>query len=207
MNLNGYSIPVCWYSYFRSCWRRQPGPILTSVFTEVLRKGFLNSLEVIFQALISETIVAAIILILFFSLKIPSIVFNLISFVGAGILIWLATKVWKIKKIDGEGKIFSFKKIFLLTIFNGPLWIFWVTICVPQAYLLSQKIAGGQIFFLLAFELGWLISTVFLAYIFSHFRPLLSKGEFTHILFKIFSIILVFFSIKLIIESIISLMV
>lgn len=179
-----------------------PGPILTSVFTDVLRKGFLNSIEIIFEALISEVIVAGSILILFFSLKIPQSVFHIISFIGAGILFWLATQVWKIKKLDSSGKIFTFKKIFLLTVFNGGLWIFWTTICVPQANVLSQKIIGGQFLFLLIFELGWLFATTTLAYIFSRFRPLLTKGEFVHILFKIFSLVLVFFAVKLIIENV-----
>jgi threonine/homoserine/homoserine lactone efflux protein len=179
-----------------------PGPILTSIFTDILRKGFINSLEIIFQALASEIIVASTILILFFYLNIPQSVFHIISFVGAGILIWLATLVWKIKKLDDKGKIFSFKKIFLLTVFNGQLWIFWISICVPLAYNLSQKIIGGQFIFLLFFELGWLVATTAMAYVFSYFRKLITKGEFVQILFKIFALILIFFAIKLIVENI-----
>lgn len=179
-----------------------PGPILAASFTEALRKGFIGSLKVIFMAILAETIVAGFILFLFFSINIPNYIFYIISFVGAGVLIWLASKVWKIKEIGGEGELFSFKKIFLLTIFNGPFWIFWIAICVPQAFLLKEKIAYGQVWFLILFELGWLVGTVFLVYLFSCFRPLLSKTKFVPVIFKIFALILIFFAIKLIYGSI-----
>lgn len=153
------------------------------------------------MALFAETIVAAFILTIFFSLHIPSIVFPIISFVGAGVLIWLALQVWKIKKINDKGKIFTFKRIFLLTIFNAPFWIFWITICVPQAFLLKQKIAGGEILFLVLFELGWLVATMILTFMFSRFRGLLIKSNLISVVFKVFALILFFFAVKLVINS------
>jgi len=183
-----------------------PGPILTASFTEALRKGFIKSLRVIFMAMIAETIVAIFILTLFFSIDIPQIVFYLISFIGAGVLAWLALQIWKIKEFGSGGEIFSFKKIFLLTVFNGPFWVFWITICVPQAFLLKEKITAGHIIFLILFELGWLIATIFLTFIFSRFRPLLTKRNLISIIFKIFSLILIFFAVRLTTESIIFLL-
>jgi threonine/homoserine/homoserine lactone efflux protein len=179
-----------------------PGPVLTASFTESLRKGFIKSLPIVFMAMISEIIIALFILTLFFSLNVPESIFYIISFIGAGVLVWLALQVWKIKDIGGEGKVFDFKKIFLLMIFNGPFWIFWITICVPQAFLLKEEIAFGQILFLVIFELGWLIATVSLVFIFSRFRSLLIKSNFVSIVFKVFSLILFYFAIKLAITSI-----
>ncbi|MDD5147036.1 MAG: LysE family transporter [Candidatus Daviesbacteria bacterium] len=180
-----------------------PGPILTSAFAESLRKGFINSLRIIFMAMISEVIVALLILSIFFSFHIPQIIFSVISLIGTAVLIWLALQVWKIKKFDGEETIFSFKKIFLLTVFSGPFWIFWLAICVPQAFLLKQKIAGGQFLFLILFELGWLIATTGLTFLFSRFRPLLTKGNFVSVVFKILALILLFFAIKLAMGSLV----
>jgi len=178
-----------------------PGAILTSTFTEVVREGFIKSLRVVFYAFISEIIVASIILFIFFSLNIPQSFFYLISFIGAIVLLWIAKQIWTIKSLHEKGHIFSFKKIFLLTILNGPLWIFWSTICVPQAYVLSQKVFGGQFLFLLLFELGWLTATVVLTYLFSEFRPLLIKEGVVSIVFKLFSVILGLIAINLIITS------
>lgn len=178
-----------------------PGPILTASFTEALRKGFAKSLPVVFMAMIAESIVAIFILTLFFSVHIPESFFYAISFIGAGVLVWLAMQIWKIKELGGEGEVFSFKKIFLLTIFNGPFWIFWITICIPQAFLLKEQITGGQILFLIIFELGWFLAATFLTFLFSRFRPFLVKTNFIPIVFKVFALILLFFAIKLAIVS------
>lgn len=179
-----------------------PGAILTSAFTEVVRKGFIKSLRVVIYAIISEFIVATLILTIFFSIHIPQNVFYLISFIGAIVLVWIAKQIWVIKSLSDKGKLFDFKKIFLLTIFNGPLWIFWTTICVPQAYLLSQKIYGGQILFIFTFEFGWLTATVALTFLFSRFRPLLIKEGIMTIVFKVFAFILILFAINLIRTSV-----
>jgi len=179
-----------------------PGPIMVAAFTESIRKGFFKSLLVILRAFIAESIVAIFILTLFFSFNIPQSVFYAISFAGAIMLLYLALQVWKIKKIgEGEGEIFSFWKIIILTILNGSFYIFWITICVPQAFLLKEKLPHGHIIFLLLFELGWIIATVSWVFIFSRFRSFLTKGKVVPIIFKIFSLILVYFAISLLIES------
>jgi len=179
-----------------------PGPILTASFTEALRKGFINGLRVVFMALVAETSVAIFILTVFFSIDIPQILFYIISLIGAIVLVWLASQVWKIKEIGGEGEIFSFLKIFLLTVSNGAFWLFWITICVPQAFLLEEIIGGGHVLFLIVFELGWLFSTVFWVFLFSRFRPLLMKKNFIQVVFKFFAFLLCFFAVRLALESI-----
>src|SRR3989339_710667 len=149
-----------------------PGPMLTAVFTEVLNSGFKKSLRVVLRALFAETIVATAILLVIYSLNIPESYFYVISIVGSVYLIWLAIKVWKIDKIDGENKeVFIFSKIFLLTLLNGGFWIFWITVCVPRAFVLQEQILGGVIIFLVA--------TVF----------------------KIFALLLVFFAVKAVVQS------
>lgn len=178
-----------------------PGSILASTFTEVLRKGFIKSLRVVFYAAISEIIVAALIMFILFSVQIPQSFFYIISIIGALVLLWLARQIWAIKKINDQGELFSLKKIFLLTIFNGPLWIVWSTICVPQAFLLGQQIKGGQILFLIIFELGWFASTLLLTFIFSRFRPLLIKERVVSLLFRVFALVFVVFAIRLLVTS------
>jgi threonine/homoserine/homoserine lactone efflux protein len=178
-----------------------PGPMLASAFTESLNKGFLRSLRVIFWAMASETLVAIFLLAAFFSFRIPQAVFSVISFLGAVVVVWLATQVYRIRGFNETGDIFSFSKIFLLTVLNGPFWIFWITICIPQAFSLRRKIAGGHIFFLILNELGWLFATVFWTFLFSRFRPLLSQGKLVSKSFKAIALILLFFAGKLLFES------
>lgn len=179
-----------------------PGAMIASCFSECLRSGFVKSLRVVFYALISETTVAFLILALFFAVDIPQSIFYSISFIGAGVLVWMAVLVWRIDKLGQEGEIFSFWKIFILTIFNGPFWMFWITICIPQAFLMKQLVVGGQFLFLLIFEIGWLVATVLLVYIFSRFRTILTSGRMVSVVFKIFSVILVIFAVKMVTDSV-----
>lgn len=179
-----------------------PGPILTSAFTETVREGFVKSLRVVAFALVSEVIVASCIMFLLFSVHIPQSIFYAVSFVGALVLLWMASQIWTIKKMHENKKLFNFQKIFLLTAFNGPLWIFWSTICVPQAYVLSQRVHFGQALFLLMFEVGWLSATLLLTFLFSRFRPLLTKEGVIGKVFKVFALVLILFAIRLVSTSI-----
>jgi threonine/homoserine/homoserine lactone efflux protein len=124
------------------------------------------------------------------------------SFIGAVVLLWLAKQIWAIRKLSDKGELFNFQKIFVLTIFNGPLWIVWSTVCVPQAYILNQQIPGGSILFLVIFEIGWFASTVLLTFIFSRFRNLLVKENVVSLVFKFFALVLIFFSLRLVVTSI-----
>lgn len=174
-----------------------PGPILTAVFAEVLNRGFKRSFAVAIKALIAETLVAAVVLIFFFSWNVPADYFYIMSLGGAVVLFWLAKQVWGIEKVASDKmEIFSFPKILLLTVLNGAFWIFWITICVPRAFELKQAVSGGHLLFLLVFEAGWLITVVALAYIFSKFRSLLLKKKLVSTVFKIFALLLVFFGLK-----------
>jgi len=174
-----------------------PGPILTAVFTEIVSGGFKKGLRTVLSALIAESIVAFLILTALFTLHLPPAFFNFISIGGVVMLLWLAWQVWKIERVDGENKtIFSFSKIFILTVLSGPFWLFWITICVPRAYDLGKLVSGGQFLFLLLFEAGWLMMTTALAFIFSRFRSLLLKKQVVSMVFKVFSLILIFFALK-----------
>ena len=180
-----------------------PGPILTAVFTGVLNGGFKQGVQIIVKALIAETIIATIALFFVFSLNISSAYFNILTFIGAIFLIYLASKIWKMQFIDGQyNKIFPFSKILVLTILSGAFWIFWLTVCIPQARALNEYIYAGQFLFILIFEFAWLIATSLLAYIFSKFRPMLFKKNLVSPVFKIFALLLVFFAAKSLISAV-----
>lgn len=71
---------------------------------------------------------------------------------------------------------------------NGVLWTFWITICVPKAIFLGNQLFLGEYYFLGLVEIGWLLSTTLLAFIFSRFRKLLSKPKMIPIIFKLFAL-------------------
>jgi threonine/homoserine/homoserine lactone efflux protein len=86
---------------------------------------------------------------------------------------------------------------------NGVLWSYWITICIPKAMLLNDQITLGAYLFMGLVQIGWLISTLLVAFIFSRFRKVLSRPKIIPILFKIFSLAFVYFAIDMVIKSII----
>ena len=181
-----------------------PGPVITAIFTEILQSGFHKSLRIILIALITETLVALISLILFSALGLSEAFFHGISLVGAGILIWIASSIWKVKSLDSGEKVhFSIWKIIIMILSNGVLWTYWITICIPKAILLSDQIHLGAYLFMGMVQLGWLLSTLVVAFIFSRFRKVLSRPKVIPILFKVFAIAFIYFAIDMAYKSII----
>lgn len=181
-----------------------PGPILTAIFTEILQSGLIRSFRIVFLGMAIETAVASFCLIALASLNFPISIFKVISFIGAGILIWLATLIWKINKIDTKQRVhFSKGKIIAMILANGGLWIFWVTVCVPKALILEHEVKYGAVLFLVFVEIGWLVSTSSLAIIFSSFRNLLSKPMVFPVVFKLFALAFIYFAFSSIYQSLV----
>ncbi len=181
-----------------------PGPVITAIFTEILQSSFVKSLRIIFIAMFTETLVALCSLVFFISLNISEAFFRGISIFGSLILILLGISIWKIKKIDSGEKVnFRFWKISTIILANGVLWTFWITICIPKAIFLNNQLFLGEYFFLGLVEIGWLLSTTILAFIFSRFRKLLSKPKIIPIIFKIFALTFFYFAIDMTYKSII----
>jgi len=180
-----------------------PGPVLAATFTEILQSGFLKSLRIIIWAFLVETTVALISMLLLSSFNLHENIFRIISVAGAVILVWISISIWKIKKIDSENKVsFSFWKISLMILSNGMLWIYWITVCIPRAMILNEKIFMGNLLFLVLVELGWLISTIFIAIIFSPFRNLLSNPKVISVIFKFFALVFLYFALDSVISTI-----
>jgi len=179
-----------------------PGPVLAATFTEILQSGFMKSFRIILWAMFTETVVALISLLVLSSMGLSESIFMGISFVGAGILIWISTSIWKIQRIDTEEKVhFSLGKISAMIMANGILWTFWITVCVPKAIALNEKISFGQFLFLTLVEIGWLVSTVLVAYSFSKFRKILSNPKVVPVLFKVFALTFIYFAIDMAFKS------
>ena len=179
-----------------------PGPVLTAVFTEVLQGSFLKSLKIVLLAFAAESAVALLSMVLFTNMGFPEGVFKAISLVGAGILIWISTALWKVTSIESGDKLqFSFWKILVMILANGMLWTYWITICIPKAMKLGDSLMGGEYYFLTLVEVGWLITTTLTAFIFAQFRSLLSKPSVIPYLFKFFAVVFVYFALSLLYDS------
>lgn len=181
-----------------------PGPVITAVFTEILQSGLPKSLRVIAIAMVAESVVALICLILFSALGLTESFFRGLSLIGAGILIWISTTIWKVKSLDSGEKVhFSIWKIIIMILANGVLWTYWITICIPKAMLLNDQINLGAYLFMAFVQLGWLVSTLAVAFIFSRFRGALSRPRVIPIVFKVFALAFIYFALDMIYKSVI----
>jgi threonine/homoserine/homoserine lactone efflux protein len=180
-----------------------PGPVITAVFTEVLQSGYARSLRIIFIALITESLVAVISLLILASLGFNEAFFRALSLAGAAILIWISISIWKVKTLDSGEKVhFGLWKVILMILSNGVLWTYWLTICIPKAILLGSQVNLGEYLFMALVQLGWLLSTLLVAYLFSKFRKLFTRPRVIPVLFKIFSLAFAYFAIDMIYKSI-----
>ena len=181
-----------------------PGPVLAATFTEILQSGFSKSLRIVFWAMLTETSVALVSLVVLSSLGLTKSFFYALSFIGAGILVWIAIQLWQIKSLGlGEKVHFGIGKIAMMILANGVLWTFWITVCIPKAIVLGEQIQYGQFLFLLLVEAGWLISTILVAFAFSWFRGILSNPRVVPFMFKFFSVVFVYFALSMLYTSVI----
>jgi len=180
-----------------------PGPVLTAVFTEIIRKGLVQSFRIVFQALLTESAVAVICLVLLSILPIPAEVFAVLSIIGSFVLIYIATKLWRIQKFTtNTSEIFTYWTISVLILANGMLWTYWITVVLPKALEFSTNVIGGSWYYLGSVQLGWLISTLLIAFVFSRFRGFLTKPTVIPYLFKFFAVVFVFFALRMFYTSI-----
>lgn len=181
-----------------------PGPVITSIFTEILQSGFLRSLRIIIIALVVETMVAVISLVILASLDFNEAFFRGLSLAGAAILIWIAVSIWKVRRLDtGEIVQFGFGKITIMILSNGVLWTYWITICIPKAILLGDQLILGAYIFMGLVQLGWLTSTIIVAFLFSRFRNILSRPRVIPVIFKIFAGAFVYFAVDMVYNSLV----
>jgi threonine/homoserine/homoserine lactone efflux protein len=181
-----------------------PGPVITAIFTEILQDGFVKSLRIVFIALIAESLVALASLLIFSSIGLPETFFRGISLAGAAILVWIALSLWKVKSLDSGEKVhFSLWKIVVMILSNGVLWTYWITICIPKAILLGDTLPLGAYLFMGLVQLGWLTSTLLVAFIFSRFRQWLSRPRVVPLLFRVFSLAFLYFALDMTYRSII----
>jgi threonine/homoserine/homoserine lactone efflux protein len=82
-----------------------PCPVLAATFTEILQSGILKSFRIILWAMFTETAIALISLLALSSMNFSESFFQGLSIIGAAILIWISTSIWKIHKIDTEEKV------------------------------------------------------------------------------------------------------
>ncbi len=174
-----------------------PGPVVTALFTETIRAGHTKAKRIIWMAAVGELVMSIVCVSAFSFLNAQSVVFSALGIFGAILLLSVSVDLWKISEIHEEEPLFSNKRIFFIALLNGMAWVFWVTVCTPQAVQMGALLHFGQWLFILFFEIGWVCSTFCLAFLFAYFRPYFQSNQKIHLLFRSVAIVFIFFSLKL----------
>lgn len=178
-----------------------PGPVVTALFTESIRQGWKSARRIILWAAAGELVMSISCVAALSLLPSDHVLFSALSVFGAIILLNLAWELWKVEEIPEEEPLFSNRRVFFISLLNGMAWIFWITVCTPQAIALGRELRAGEWLFILLFELGWVIATLSLCYLFGLFRPYFQSNKKIHFLYRSVACLFLFFAVKLAIGS------
>lgn len=165
-----------------------PGSILTILLVSVIQGGFKSGFRAFSWSLAAELTVVSLLLMVLVHLPVNAKLFNYLGLAGGLVLFYLGLQVFKLSKIDKPeetSEVFTWKQIYSLAATNAPLYIFWVTVCAPLIWQLAEQISlsSSALYFMIAFELGWAISTFAIMLIFVKTRSVLTNP---HIMKKVF---------------------
>lgn len=157
-----------------------PGSILTILLISVIEGGYRAGLRAFLWSLAAELTVVGILLLVLFNLPIPETIFNYVGLVGGLVLFYFAWQVYHLHKInqpENQGVTFSGRKIYTLAATNAPLYIFWTTVCAPLIWQMSARwsLATSAASFMIAFEIGWALSTFVVMLLFVKARRYLTN--------------------------------
>lgn len=179
-----------------------PWPIILLAFSEILKSKSSSFFKWYIYVLLLWLIEFIIWFFLIFTSKlfqIPQIIFHFLSIIWVFLLIHLAFQIYKISKIDfdKENKKTSLKSVILLTFFNGALWSFWASVCLPFAINLWNIINFWEYLFLIIFEFSMIFSSAILLIIFGMFKKIFSNERIISKFYIFLSLCLWFIALKI----------
>jgi threonine/homoserine/homoserine lactone efflux protein len=178
-----------------------PGPVVSALFTETIRKGKRSARRVLFRAAVAEVILSVICVSALTYLHPQDRVMGALGIFGAMILLHVAVDLWRVREIEESEPLRSGLRAFTLVLLNGTAWVFWFTVCAPQALSFGSGIRGGQWLYVLFFELGWALSAFVLCDLFALFRPFFQTRNPLHLVYRTVAFFFVLFAGRLALMS------
>jgi threonine/homoserine/homoserine lactone efflux protein len=179
-----------------------PGPVIILALSEILRsptKGISNGTMYIAVAGLTEFCIGFFLVATSSWLKIPPFIFHMLAVVGAFLLFYIAFQLYKIKhfQYEQENKKVGVKHIIMLMILNGPMWLFWISVCLPIAFSLGNQIHYGQYLFIAIFEVSMVTALAAIFFSFRLLRKYLSNEKIVGKVFIILSVLIFLIGLRL----------
>lgn len=124
-----------------------PGPIVLLAFSEILhshKEGLKSGGMYLAVAGLTEFCIGLFLIVTASYFQIPTILLHILSLFGAGLLLFIAYQIFRIRTIQHDPnmpkKTIGMWKIALFMLLNGPLWLFWISVCLPVAFRLGVSL-------------------------------------------------------------------
>lgn len=175
-----------------------PGPILSVSIVELLspKPQTLLVLKYILAASLVEFLIGVFLIATAAFIEIPEFILYVFSIIGGLLLLRIVYKLWHIDHADQSTKKISLKNIAALTFFNGSLWIFWISVCVPTALKLKE-ISISPLFFPVIFEIFMVLGHCVLLLAFFFLGQKINNPKICHLIYRILAGFIVLISAKM----------
>lgn len=135
--------------------------------------------------------------------------FSFLSLFGWCMLCYMSYKLLQMPIIDVQSQgmttskpILSTHEIILYMFWNGPVRIFWLTVCLPLARQLQAYTPVWYVLFIVVFQVSIIISLLCLMYLLSHARSLVQHPIHMRRTFYILSALLCIIGLGLLYEGV-----
>jgi threonine/homoserine/homoserine lactone efflux protein len=189
-------------------WGFTPGPVILLSFSEILKspsQGFSKGLIYVTFAGLTEFLIWLFLISTSSRFQIPYIFFHRMAILGSLMLWYLAFQTYKIHKIEYKRQEHNIKAthIIILMLLNGPLWLFWLSVCLPVAFRLGKMLNYWEYLFVMIFEIAMMIWLTIILLWFRSFRNVFSDEKIVSRASLIISFILWCIAIKILYSEII----
>jgi len=172
-----------------------PGPLITLVVSETLKKGKKEGIEVAISPLISESPIILFVLVMLSSVADNSILMGLISLLGACFLIYLGLSNLRVNVKESEdhlGKDNALLKGITTNLLNPNTYMFWLTIGGPRILESAQVHFSATILFILGFYMMLVGSKMAVAIVVDKSKTFVKSKYYAYIIRALGTMLIVF---------------
>lgn len=172
-----------------------PGPLISLVVSETLKKGKKEGIEVAISPLISESPIILFVLVVLSSVAEKSILMGVISLLGACFLIYLGLSNLRINAKESKdhfGKGNALLKGIATNLLNPNTYMFWLTIGGPTILKSIQVHFSVAIFFMFGFYMMLVGSETAVAIVVDKSKTLLKSRYYAYSIRALGAVLIVF---------------
>lgn len=183
-------------------WGLTPWPVIFIWFSEILefpKKWLIRWWIFVLVAGVTEFFIGLFLIATSAWLKIAPLFIHFVGLWGVIMLCFLAWKISKINSIKHQQSKKDIKILHIIVLMASywPLWLFWISVCLPIALKFWNIFPHGGYVFLAIFEISMMVWLWVLLFLFYSFRHIFSNKKVIGKVFMVLSILLLYIAMKM----------